>query len=124
MRLDRKMPTVRHTARSQQLPTGIVAPGDPFMKLFPVNPLAEKRVFESDNSDTSEDEDGAEDDAMEGVELKDRMAARKARWEAQEEERARSISERWRYDYDGGLVGIGMGVKDEDQVVIDDYETR
>ena len=124
MRLDRKMPTVRHTARSQQLPTGIVAPGDPFMKLFPVNPLAEKRVFESDNSDTSEDEDEVEDDAMEGVELKDRVAARKARWEAQEEERARSISERWRYDYDGGLVGIGMGVKDEDQVVIDDYETR
>jgi hypothetical protein len=34
------------------------------------------------------------------------------------------LSERWRYDYDGGLVGVGMGVKDEDQVVIDDYETR
>ena len=34
------------------------------------------------------------------------------------------LSERWRYDYDGGLVGVGMGVKDEDQGVIDDYETR
>lgn len=116
MRLDRKMPTVRHTAISQAKPPsgppGTMAPEDPFKKLFPNNPLARRSVFESDSSDNEDDDEEAE------------PSRSNPRREAEEEERARKLTERWRYDYDGGLVGVGMGVKDEDQVVIDDYETR
>jgi enhancer of polycomb-like protein len=42
----------------------------------------------------------------------------------EERERARFLSERWRYDADMGAVGLGMGVDDEDQIVIDDYEVE
>jgi enhancer of polycomb-like protein len=42
----------------------------------------------------------------------------------EERERARILSERWRYDADMGAVGLGMGVDDEDQIVIDDYEVE
>lgn len=120
MRLDRKMPTVRHIALSQSKPIsssgppGTIVPEDPFRKLFPNNPLARRSVFESDSSDDEDDDDDGENEPSRSG----------PRWEAEEEERARMLSERWRYDYDGGLVGVGMGVKDEDQVVIDDYETR
>ncbi len=42
----------------------------------------------------------------------------------EQKERARVMDERWRYDFDMGLVGMGMGAETEDQVVIDDYEAK
>lgn len=105
-RLDRKMPTVRHVTRNQGRFT---MSDDPFRRLFPINPLATRDVLDEDSSS----EEGRV------MSTKEREA-----YEEQEGDRARILSERWRYDYDGGMVGVGMGVKDEDQVVIDDYEAR
>lgn len=34
------------------------------------------------------------------------------------------LSERWRYDAENGKVGLGLGVADEDQVILDDFEPR
>jgi hypothetical protein len=42
----------------------------------------------------------------------------------EERERARLLSERWRYDSDMGTVGLGMDVDEEEQVVLDDYEAK
>lgn len=35
-----------------------------------------------------------------------------------------ALTERWRYDADQGKIGYGMGMVEDDQVIIDDYETR
>lgn len=43
------------------------------------------------------------------------------------DEFARRISERWRYDSEAGVVGVGMGLKGldgEERVIIDDFEDR
>lgn len=39
-------------------------------------------------------------------------------------DRARMLSERWRYDGMNGKSGVNLGVADEDQVVIDDFEPK
>jgi enhancer of polycomb-like protein len=105
-RLDRKMPSVRHLARSH-LRSAIIE--EPAKRWFPTNPLAKRNLADTNSSVLDHARSGAGD----ALDFQD-----------SEEDRSRQLSERWRYDYDGGLVGVGMGVKDEDQVVIDDYETR
>ena len=73
------------------------------------------------------EEDEDETEPMEGVEdVVAKEEGKEARTRAGDEY-ARRISERWRYDAEVGVVGVGMGLKGlegEERVIIDDYEDR
>ncbi|KAJ9101765.1 hypothetical protein QFC21_003104 [Naganishia friedmannii] len=100
IRLDRRMPSVAHS-QAMDRPRH----GDTFMsRMFPVNPLARLRRWEGFDDLPSRPD---------GISV-----------EEEDEEAARHVSERWRYDSVQGAVGVGMGVTDDDQVVVDDYELK
>jgi enhancer of polycomb-like protein len=100
IRLDRRMPSVAHSQAMERSRYG-----DSFLsRMFMVNPLARRR-----HRDPSEEQIARPD----GVSL-----------EEEDEEAARILSERWRYDAVQGTVGVGMGVTDDDQIVVDDYEIK
>lgn len=76
-------------------------------------------------------EDDDEPDAMDGVvetsTLHSHSYVHRHRHSAEEIDHGRRISERWRYDAEFGVVGVGMGLRgldDEDRVVIDEFEER
>lgn len=99
VRLDRRMPSITHQAMDRP------RYGDTFLtRMFPVNPLARRRL-----RDASEEPIARPD----GVSV-----------EEEDEETARILSERWRYDPVQGVVGVGMGVIDDDSIVVDDYELK
>lgn len=100
VRLDRRMPSVAHSQAMERSRYG-----DSFLsRMFTVNPLARRR-----HRDFSEEQVTRPD----GVTV-----------EEEDEEAARILSERWRYDAVQGIVGVGMGVTDDDQIVVDDYEIK
>jgi enhancer of polycomb-like protein len=127
IRLDRRVDT-RSSAGSK--PRGIPAPswrderkrekGEPLLDcLFPDEwsslPTGPKR-------DRVEDEE-AVSTSMEGV-LESNPVEEKS---TENDEYGRRVSERWRYDSEAGVVGVGMGMhglEDEERVIVDDFEER
>lgn len=100
VRLDRRMPSVVSGQASDRSRYGDAN----LSKMFPVNPLARHRHRQA-SEDTVPRADG--------------VSA-----EEEDEEAARILSERWRYDPVQGAVGVGMGVTDDDQIVVDDFEIK
>lgn len=100
VRLDRRMPSVAHGQAIDRPRYGDAT----LSKMLPVNPLARRRHRQS---------------SADSIPRPDGVSA-----EEEDEEAARILSERWRYDPVQGVVGVGMGVTDDDQIVVDDYEIK
>lgn len=133
IRLDRRVDS-RTAPASTAKPRGIPAPswrderkrerGEPllttlFADEWSLLPSIERRRIKSDD-----DEPGFTGvDMMEGV-IEGHANAKTL---SEDVEYGRRISERWRYDSEAGVVGVGMGMQgleDEERVIIDDFEER
>ncbi len=91
-------------------------PWQPFKDVFSQLPRS-RATSHTLRSDADEDVDRMDVDCEDVTEQDDQESL-------EERERARILSERWRYDSDMGAVGLGMGVDEEEQVVLDDYEAK